>query len=141
MIIRKNILNIVEVGLILFAIYGIGIDSSGKFARYRSDWKILNYENTRIVIDLVVIGIFTLRIFHIGRTIFVANATAINRKNILLITIIYLVIMAPDLYGYFLGYYYAHMTGSGLRLLIYTLPIIIWTYRVTRKQLITPHKK
>lgn len=137
MIIRKNILNIIESGLILFAIYGIGIEYSGKYSSYRSEWNVFNYEYTRIIIDFVVLGIFALRIFQISRMIIGENVTELSRKKFLLISSIYLILMLPDFYAYFCWFYYTQLPPAGILLFIYTLPLIIWTYKMTKKQIIT----
>ena len=133
----KNILNIFEISLSLFVIFAIGMEYSGKNSSYRVDFDLFEISYLRIGIDLVLIGIFILRLFQIISTMLVKNAKEVKRRNLFFISLLYFVLLIPDLYQYFLWFYYAYMTPAGIRLIVYILPVVIWTYRMTKKQLIT----
>lgn len=130
----RNLLNRFELVIILVAILNIGSDYCEKYSSYRSEWKFLNVNYLRPAIDCLVIGVFSLRVWQILRIFFGKNSGEVKRSTLSLMFSVYVVLILPDLYQYFLWSYYTDLLSPKMRLTIYAIPIVIWTYRMMKKQ-------
>ena len=131
----KTILNLLEITLLSFGIYGILTEYSGKFSSYRYSWDESNADYIRLSFDIIVIGIFILRIFQIIVRIIKKNLPEISRKQLLLILVLYVISVGADLSQYAYWFYYTDLTAPAIRLGIYTIPVLIWIYRMRTEKL------
>ena len=126
----KIILGIIELGNIFLISWLIYTEYSGYYSSYRIFWPPSFSIYLEPLCDLIVLGIFLVRIFQIVNSFFKEKIQQENRKNLLFIMLVYLIVQIPDFYSYYAWFTMTKLEVAGVRLLLILLPLLIWGFRI-----------
>lgn len=122
-----GIIELVDILLISWMIYSV---YSGYYSSFRIFWSSSFSIYFEPLCDLIVIGIFVLRIFQIVNSFYQEKTQKQIRRNLFVIILVYLIVQIPEFYSYCKWYTIIEDGVIANRFLLILFPLLIWGFRI-----------
>lgn len=124
------ILGIIELANILLISWMIYSEYSRYYSSFRIFWSPSFSIYFEPLCDLIVIGIFVLRISQIVNSFYREKTQKQIRRNLLFIILVYLIVQIPEFYSYCKWFTIIEDGVIANRFLLILFPLLIWGFRI-----------